>query len=184
MKRAIIIHCWEGYPEYCWYPQVKNDLEELGFKVEVPTMPETQRPQLGLWLSKLKEVVGEADDELYLIGHSSGVITILRYLEGLSENQKIGGVVMVAGFIDDLGYMDSVEDKTVLPSFFQTSIDWDKIKSKVGKFIAIHSDNDPYVQLKHAEVFKDKLGAEIIIKPGMKHFSGEVDDEASCTELS
>jgi len=129
-------------------------------------------------------VVGQPGQELFLIGHSVGCITILRYLESLPDDMKIGGVVMVAGFTDDLGYMDSVEEKDVLPDFFQTSLDWDKIKSKAGKFVAIHSDNDPYVQLKHAEVFKDKLGAEIIIKSGMQHFPGEVDDEASCTELS
>ena len=27
MKRAIIVHCWDGYPEYCWYPYVKKELE-------------------------------------------------------------------------------------------------------------------------------------------------------------
>lgn len=26
MKRAIIVHCWDGYPEYCWYQSVKKDL--------------------------------------------------------------------------------------------------------------------------------------------------------------
>lgn len=183
MRRAVIIHCWEGYPEYCWYGQVKNDLEALGFAVQLPAMPETETPKLETWLPKLREVVGEADEDLYLIGHSVGVITILRYLESLPDNIKIGGVVMVAGFADDLGYMDSVEDKTVLPSFFKTPIDWDKIKTHTNSFIAIHSDDDPYVSLEHADILKDKLAAEIIIKPGMKHFSGEVDDEESCTEL-
>jgi uncharacterized protein len=183
MKRVVIIHCWEGYPEYCWHPQVKKDLKQLGFKVKVPAMPETERPQLDKWLPKLKEVVGNPDEELYLIGHSSGVITILRYLENLSEGQKIGGAVLVAGFIDDLSYMDSVEDKTVLPSFFQTPINWHKIKSHTNNFVAIHSDNDPYVQLKHADVFREKLDAKVIIRPGMKHFSGSDVYEESCTEL-
>ena len=128
-------------------------------------------------------VVGQPGQELFLIGHSVGCITILRYLESLPDDMKIGGVVLVAGFTDDLGYMDSIEEKDVLPDFFQTSLDWDKIKSRANKFVAIHSDNDPYVQLKHAEVFKDKLGAEIIIKPGMKHFAGPEVYEENCTKL-
>lgn len=45
MKRAIIIHCWEGYPEYCWYPYAKNKLEEKGFQVEVPAFPDTENPK-------------------------------------------------------------------------------------------------------------------------------------------
>jgi len=45
MKRVIIIHCWEGYPEYCWYQSVKKELENKGFQVEVPKMPETELPK-------------------------------------------------------------------------------------------------------------------------------------------
>ncbi len=183
MKRAIIVHCWEGHPGYCWYPYVKKELEECGFEVTIPAMPDTDRPQLDPWLSKLAEVIGKPDEELYLIGHSVGCITILRYLESLSADQSVGGVVLVAGFADDLGYMDSIEEKDVLPDFFRTPIDFEPIRNRAKGFVAIHSDDDPYVELKHADVFKEKLGAEIIIKHGMKHFSGEIDDEASCTEL-
>lgn len=31
MKRVILVHCWEGYPDYCWYPQTEKELEEKGF---------------------------------------------------------------------------------------------------------------------------------------------------------
>ena len=104
MNRVVIVHCWEGYPDYCWYPQTKKELENKGFKVEVPEMPETELPKLAKWLPKLQEVAGKPDRDLYLIGHSSGVITIIRYLESLSADQKIGGAVFVAGFTNDLGY--------------------------------------------------------------------------------
>lgn len=55
MPKAIIVHCWDGYPEYCWYPQTKKELEALGFEVVVPAMPETGAPKLSLWLPKLQE---------------------------------------------------------------------------------------------------------------------------------
>lgn len=183
MKRAIIIHCWEGFPGYCWYSETKKELELLGFDVAIPVMPDTETPRQNPWLEKLTETVGEPDEELWLIGHSVGCITILRYLELLSDDKKIAGVVLVAGFVDDLSYMDSVEEKDVLPDFFQTPINFDYIKTKVGKCIAVHSDNDPFVELKHAELLKEKLNAEVVIKHDMGHFSGEVDDEESCTSL-
>jgi predicted alpha/beta hydrolase family esterase len=177
MKRAIIIHCWEGYPEYCWYPWVKKELEVKGFQVEVPAFPDTEKPKLGEWLPMLKELAGQPDEELYLIGHSLGCITIMRYLESLEENQKIGGVVFVAGFTENVGYDE-------IKTFFETPVDLDKIKSRVKNgFVAIHSDDDPYVDLKYADIFKEKLGAEIIIKHGAKHFSGAIEGEDSCTEL-
>jgi uncharacterized protein len=176
MKRCVIVHCWEGYPEYCWYPWVKSELEKKGFEVLVPEMPNTKNPILIEWLTKLKETIKKADGDLYLVGHSLGCIAILRYLESLEEDVKIAGVIMVAGFTDNLGFKE-------IESFFIEPLDFKKIKSHSNKFVAIHSDNDPYVSLKFGDIFKEKLNAKVIIKNNMKHFSGPIENEESCTEL-
>ncbi|MBU4030828.1 alpha/beta hydrolase [Patescibacteria group bacterium] len=175
-KRVIIVHCWDGYPEYCWYPYVKRELEKEGFEVQVPAFPETGEPKLDKWLSVLEQKIGVPDENLYLVGHSVGCITILRYLEGLSHSQRIGGVILVAGFVDDLGFKE-------LKNFFRTDVLLDEIKNKSNHFVAIHSDDDPYVSLKYGDIFKEKLGAKLIIKHKAKHFSGTVDKEDSCLEL-
>jgi predicted alpha/beta hydrolase family esterase len=177
MKRAVIVHCWGGNPNYCWYPQTKKELENAGFKVLVPEMPETDEPKLSLWLPKLREVIGEPDEELVLIGHSAGSVTILRFLESLPKNQKIGKVVLVAGFTDALGYKE-------LKNFFPEPFDFSKIKPHADQFVFIHSDNDPFVNVSHGELLKEKLGGKLIVKHGMGHFSGPVDGEDSCTSLS
>lgn len=179
MKRAIIVHCWGGNPEYCWYPWVKSELEKAGFKVEVPAMPDTDNPDLSKWLPKLKEVVGTPDKDLYLIGHSAGAPTIMRYLEQLALGEKVGGVVFVAGFTDSI---DPVQFPP-LKTFFNGELDYEKIKSHCDNFVAIASDDDPYVPLKYADILKQKFGVEVIIKHNMKHFSGPVDGEDSCTAL-
>ena len=101
-----------------------------------------------------------------------GCITILRFLEGLPEGEKVGGAVLVAGFTDNLGYKE-------IDSFFQTTISWDKIRKACEKFVVIHSDDDPYVPLKHGDVFKKKIGARLVVKKGHKHFSGS----EGCKEL-
>lgn len=177
MKRAIIIHCWEGYPEYCWYPWVKKELEARGFQVEVPALPNTEKPKLDEWLPRLKEVVGQTDEELFLIGHSLGCIAIMRYLESLEDGQQIGGVVFVAGFSEGIGYSE-------IQTFFETPVDLEMIRTRAKHgFVAIHSDNDPYVDLKFADIFKERLGAEVIIKHSAKHFSGAIEGEDSCLEL-
>ncbi len=174
-KKAVIVHCWGGNPKYCWYPQTRKELEAAGFQVEIPEMPDTEFPKLSLWLPKLKQVIGRPDENLYLIGHSAGVITILRYLEQL-DSGKVGGVVMVAGFTDDLGYEE-------LKNFFETPIDFEKIKKSSKNFVAINSDNDPYVDLKYGDILKEKLGAKLIIKHDMGHFSGPMDNEESFLSL-
>jgi predicted alpha/beta hydrolase family esterase len=48
------------------------------------------------WVAYLSEIAAEPDEDLYMIGHSAGCITILRYLETI--DRRIGGAVLVAGF--------------------------------------------------------------------------------------
>jgi len=103
MKKVIIIHGWEGSPQSNWFPWLKKELEAKGFVVEVPIMPDTMNPTLENWLAHLKKVAGEPNENTYFVGHSLGVITILRYLESL-EDKKVGGVVLVAGFPEPIGY--------------------------------------------------------------------------------
>ena len=114
-KKAFIVHGWEGTPESGWNPWLKNELEKKGFTVIVPPMPDTENPEMGAWLNHLKDVVGEPDKDCYFVGHSLGCITILRYLESLPGDKKIGGAVLVAGFASNLGYEE-------LESFFAKPI--------------------------------------------------------------
>ncbi len=177
MKRAIIVHCWGGDSQYAWYPWVKKELEARGFEVAVPNFPDTENPRMDAWVSLLKEVIGESDEELVLIGHSIGCAAIMRYLETLSETQKVGGVIFVAGFNENVGF-DEIQN------FFETPINLAKIKSKSKNgFFAIHSDNDPYVDLKYADILKKGLGAQVIVKHAAGHFSGATDGEGVCLEL-
>lgn len=177
MKRAVIVHCWSGTPDYCWYPWVKQQLEAKGFEVIVPAMPDTDEPELAKWLPHLIKTVGTPDEDTFLIGHSIGCATIMRYLEQLPEGQKVGGVVLVAGFTHNLG-MDQ------LANFYQTPLDFEKIRSSTAKgFVNIHSNNDQYVPVDQSPMLKEKLGGEAIMLHAKGHFSGPVDKEESCIEL-
>lgn len=155
-KRIIIIHGWEASPQANWFPWLKENLEKIDCEVTVPAMPNADSPVMAEWLAKLKEVAVSPDENLYLVGHSLGVITILRYLESLSEDRQIGGAVLVAGFPESIGYKE-------INSFFEKPLNYEKVKKSAKKFIAIHSDNDPYVPMKNGELLRDKLGAELIV---------------------
>lgn len=155
----------------------KKQLEAEGFSVQIPAFPDTDAPQQATWVPHLAKAVGKPDDQLFLIGHSVGCITILRYLETLKAGEQVGGVVLVAGFTDNLGFEE-------LKNYFEMPINFALLRSKSKNgFIAIHSNNDPYVPLKFSEVFNQELGAEIVIKNAMGHFSGSIEKEDSCTEL-
>ncbi len=179
MKKVVIVHGWKGFPENCWYPKTKKELEEKGYKVSVPQMPDVNHPKLSLWLKKLKEIAGDPDEDLFLVGHSLGCITILRYLENLSENQKVGGVIFVAGFAEDLG-----KGYEIIKSFFEKPIGFDKLKNKSKYYTGFYSDNDDRVPEKFGNVFKQKLGTKIIILHNMDHFSNKKRIISSFPELT
>src|SRR5690606_24894935 len=106
MNRVVVVHCWGGNSDYAWYPYAKTELEKLGYKVLVPDMPDPDPPKQATWLPHLHKIIDEPDDELLLIGHSIGTVTIMRYLESLPEGTQVGKVVLVAGFTDQLGFRE------------------------------------------------------------------------------
>lgn len=176
MKRAVIVHCWGGNSNYAWYQWTKAELEKQGYSVTVPNMPDPDPPKLATWLPHLQEVIRQPDDELLLIGHSIGTVTIMRYLETL-ESGQVGKVILVAGFTDQLGFRE-------LENFFDTRLDFGKIKPKSKNgFAVIQSDNDPFVSEQYGERLKDELDAKLVIKHNAGHMSGSVDGEEACTEL-
>ena len=165
-KRVFVIHGLGGAPYHGWRPWLKKELMDRGFDVFVPVMPYPNSPSQKKWVERIEAVVGEPTRHDFFVGHSLGCISILRYLEKLKPGEKVGGVVLVAGFVDDLG----VEE---LGSFYRHPIQWSEIRSRCSRFVAIHSDNDPFVPLKHGDVFRMELGAELIVQHNMGHFSGD-----------
>ncbi len=169
----FIIHGWDGYPEEGIFTWLKKELESRDFEVFNPAMPEPLNPRIESWVSFLKNQVNIPDKNTVLFGHSIGAQTILRYLELLNENEKIGGVVMLAGWVhltDEA--CETEEDKKIAMPWLETVINWEKIKTKANKFTAIFSDDDPLVPLSDSEIFKEKLNAQIVVEHNQGHFSG------------
>lgn len=177
MKKVYLIHMWAGNPESVWYPWLKKELETKGFEVVVPAMPNTEEPKIEEWVGHLKEIVKEVDEETYFIGHSIGCQAIMRFLETL-DDVKVGGVIFVAGFFN-LHDLETQEEKDIAKPWLEKPIDTDKIKKMSKKITCIFSDDDPDVPLSDAELFKERLGAEIIIE----HEKGHFDEDSGVMEL-
>lgn len=166
MKRAIIVHGFKGNPDANWKPWLKLELEASGFRVEIPKMPNTDHPQASAWIAKLASTIGEmGSDEIYLIGHSLGCMTILKYLETLQDNQNIKACMFVAGFTKKFkGYKRGHE------SFFEGGLNLQSIKAHVDTIIAIQSEDDSNVGFEELKAFGDGLDARTIAVTGMGHF--------------
>lgn len=170
IKRVVIIHGWGGNPQEGWFPWIKKELEKCGVEVLVPPMPNPETPKISEWVPFLYEQVGEPDGNTFLIGHSIGCQTILRYLEKVKN--KVGGAIFVAGWFELKGL--SEEEKAIARPWVERPVDFEKVKQNLSKVIAFFSNNDPFVDLElNRKIFQDNLGAEIKIEDKKGHFSGE-----------
>ncbi len=172
MKRVFIIHGWDGYPEEGWFPWLKKELESKDFKVFVPAMPNASEPKIETWIPFIAKLVGEADENTYLIGHSIGCQAIIRYLQTLPEGVKIGGAVFVAGWYN-LRNLETEEEKRIAGPWVNEPRDDKKIREAVNRAIAIFSDDDPFVVSENQTRWKELIGAKIIIEHNKGHINGE-----------
>ncbi len=182
-KRVIIVHRWDGNSAEDWYPWLKSGLEQEGYAVIVPDMPNTAAPKIEDWIPFLKRQVGSFDRDTYFVGHSIGVQAILRSLETLPEGTQVGGLVSVAGWfgmneevLEEEGALDTAKP------WLRDQIEFSKPRRMLGKIIAIFSENDPYAPVSQADMFKNQLGAETVLVPNRGHFTS-MDDVTEAPEV-
>ena len=179
MKKIILVHGWAGNPENHWFPFLKKEIKKQGSKVIVPKMPGSDTPEINAWVGFLEEVIenkGGLDEDTYLIGHSIGCQTIMRYLQ--EADRRCGGVIFVAPWFN-LPYLGTEEERQIAEPWLEENIDFKIVRENVKKIVCIFSDNDPDVPLSDSEIFKEKLGAKIIVEAGKGHFT----EDAGIIEL-
>lgn len=171
-KRVLIIHGWGGSPEEPMLQWLKNELEEAGLEVVLPSMPNTEEPIVEAWVNKLKEIVEEPDKDTILVGHSIGCQTILRYLEKLHPAERIDGAVFIAPWFT-LSNLESDEDWKIAEPWLNTQIKDTDVVKHISKMVAIFSDNDPYVPKENIDFFRKRFGIEPVIEHQKGHFTAD-----------
>jgi len=165
MKNALILHGTDGHSKENWFDWLKTELEKNSWKVWVPDLPGANKPNIKKYNKFLfANKDWEFNQESVLIGHSSGAVAILGLLQSLPMGKKIDTCYLVGSFRNNLDW-DALDD------LFLEPFDFDLIKTKANKFVFIHSDNDPYCPLEHAQYLSEKLGGKLIVKSGQFHFS-------------
>jgi hypothetical protein len=147
-----------------WYQYVKNELEKLGLEVIAENMPDPKLARKEIWIPFIKEKISAGEDSI-LIGHSSGAVAILRFLE---EN-KCKLAILVGVYHTDLG--DELEKKS---GYFDEEWKWDQIKNNAKKIVVFASQDDPYIPIEQPRFIKEKLDAEYHEYKDEGHFGADV----------
>ena len=164
IKYAIISQGFPVNPVTPWFLNLQTELNKLEIETSLPQMSEV--PSLEKWQNTLSLKIGKNIDKTILIGQSIGCVNVLKYIESNSVTKKIPLVVLVAPPAFNLHYEP-------LNSFFDKPLDFEKINSKVEKFVIIIAKNDSILKphpLDHVAVFLEKLKCKIILLSQGGHF--------------
>lgn len=167
MKNALILHGTEGNSEENWFPWLEKELKTKGYIVWTPNLPKSDKPNI----ERYKDFVfprWNFNEDSVIIGHSSGAVAALAFLQELPKETTIHCVYSVAGFLGNLDW-DALDEIGSYP------FRWDHVKQKSQRIVLFHSDDDPYVPLDHGKKLQNYLDAELIVMPGQKHFSASTD---------
>ena len=142
-----------------------SELEKKEIYACALSLPNQDRPLCEDWVDEIaRHVIANPKDKIYLIGHSLGATAILRYLESPLA-KKIAGTILVSGPVKTTG-------NEIIENFLTKSFDFKKIKSKIGKALVIHGNNDPRVPLEHAKFLSEKLNCKLTIIKNGGHLNG------------
>ncbi|TQR33166.1 serine hydrolase family protein [Campylobacter sp. MIT 99-7217] len=162
-KEVYIVHGFDANPSKHWFSWLKDELEKEGAKVNVLTMPNPTDPKLSEWVKTLQKQI-KVGENTYIVGHSLGCITILRYLDKLKKNQKIGGVVLVSGFYEKLSILPQLD------SFVNPTLDFEKVSKIAQERVVISSRDDMIVPTNLSSNLALKFKATFIQTELGKHF--------------
>ncbi|MDX5629096.1 MULTISPECIES: alpha/beta fold hydrolase [unclassified Brenneria] len=164
VNNIIIVHGFLSTPRHHWFQWLRQQCEDADIRVLIPQMPKPRAPRPEKWLAKLRNTIDMPNEKTWFIGHSLGCITVLRYLSSLHERLKVGGVILVSGFAEQ------IETHPELSDFTATPIDFDLLRKAIKHRITILSSNDTIVAPRYTVKLREQLDAELYSFNGCGHF--------------
>ena len=142
-----------------WIPWTKEKLEEKGYEVYNPLMPEDWYPNYYEWKEEFEKI--SIDEETILVGTSAGGAFLVRWLG--DTKKKVKKLILIAP-------IKISDEHLYLKDFLDFKIE-QEVKRSVEKIIIFTSDNDIKVILESVKIYHEKLGGKLIELPGRGHFT-------------
>lgn len=143
-----------------WYAWVRDQLTGRGYTVVAEDMPDPVDAHMNIWLPHIAHHF-HADQNSVIIGHSSGAVATLRYL----ETHTLSGAILVGCNYTDLG--DEVEKAS---GYYDAPWHWEQIKANADWIAQFASTDDPYINIAEPRLIHDQLGSEYYELADRGHF--------------
>ncbi|MDH2622546.1 alpha/beta hydrolase [Acinetobacter baumannii] len=162
-KRIYIVHGYKANAFDHWFSFIKKSLENTQVCVNIVQLPNSDNPNLSVWINCLKDNISNINENTLIIAHSLGCISTLNFLQ--NENFiSLGGLALVSGFyerLDPIPELDKFIDETRKDFYFS---------NKIIKKIVFLSNNDSYVPPILSLRLAKKLNSPYEIMESAGHF--------------
>ncbi|KXK27341.1 MAG: putative hydrolase YdeN [candidate division WS6 bacterium OLB20] len=162
---VLILHGTDSNANSNWFQWLAEQLRVSGWNVFVPDLPQAERPAPLRYNPFLdQQLPFTLDGQAVLIGHSSGAVAALQYLQHVRPAEPVHAVWLVSGFVTDLGW-------EALTELFNPPLDYHLLQTLSEEYRLLHSKDDPYVPLGEAKTLAAKLDGNLLLKEHEGHFS-------------
>ncbi len=161
---VYIIHGYMASTGAHWFPWLKDRLSNANIPVTVFDMPHSNNPSVAEWDLFLDENILQCHENTYFVCHSLGCIALLRYLSRNLSGQKVGGIILVSGFAENLPNLPQ------LNSFTKQKLDLQSIIELLKHRCVIASQDDPIVDYKYSVDLSKRINANLETLKNGKHF--------------
>jgi len=163
----LILHGYTGRTDKNFIPWFKKELEDQGFEVQAPQMPNTDSP---VESEQVDYVIKNCriDEHTIIVGHSLGAVVAIKVLQKL--NRPIAGLILVAPAVEPTF-------RTGEPRPFWKTFTWDydykKIKSLTGFQVILSDSLEAEHRLPYLKHLAENLQISLVEDTAQKeHFTG------------
>jgi hypothetical protein len=167
VDRVVIVHGYESAPDANWFPWLEGELQTKGINVKVVPLPDPDDPETAAWEHAVSTVLGVPDERTVIVAHSLGAITALRVLAALPQPWHLGGLILVAGFIEPL------EALPELDRYLTADVHVERLARSIRARTVIRSETDPFVPPAASDHLARRLEAQLQVHPEAGHFMAE-----------
>lgn len=159
-----VVHGYTASSKDEWFPWLKNKLNGDNLEVTLFDMPNSNFPSATQWDTYLDKNITDCNENTFFVSHSLGCIALLRYMEKQPIDQKIGGVVLVSGFLEEVSTLP------MLNSFIKPDLNVNKLAEMIEDLCVISSPSDSIVPYSYSCELAKQLNAKLIAVKNGGHF--------------
>ena len=162
--RVNIVHGYGASPTSHWFPWLIRQVEAAGGQAKALTLPTPDTPDPQQWDAALTAQIVAPDEHTWIVGHSLGCITAVRWL--IAHQVQVSGIILVSGFFEPL------PDYPELDPFVADGVDVSEAVGLAPRRLVIAAEDDPVVPYARSRHLAERIDARFESHQRGGHFMG------------